>query len=211
MEIEFLDKKYQVNVIKKNNKNTYIRVKPDLTILITTNVFMTKKKVNNLLLKHKEFLLKNIKRREQQLKKAQEFYYLGHKYDIIIVSSSKEIELADGKIYTPSIYKLDNWYNQERLNLFQQQLVINCNIFEEISFKPQLKIRKMKSRWGVCYPGKRLITLNSDLFRYSLEVIDYVIIHELAHFIYPNHSEDFWALVSKYCPCYREIRKILKD
>ena len=67
----------------------------------------------------------------------------------------------------------------------------------------------MKTRWGVCNKNNS-ITLNSDLIKYGYEQIDYVIIHELSHFIHFNHSKDFWNLVNKYCKNYKEIRKSLK-
>lgn len=211
MEIELLNKKYKVVVVKKNNKNTYLRVTPDLTILITTNKLVTKKELNNLLIKHKDFLIKNIKKTEKQLAKQQDFYYLGNKYDIILMPSLKQIELSDDKIYVSSVEKLDNWYKEQTLNIFSKQLLSNYNLFEEPIIIPKLRIRKMKTRWGVCNIEKQIITLNSELFKYDLDIINYVIIHELAHFIYPNHSKDFWALVSKYCPNYKKLRKELKD
>lgn len=211
MEIELLNKKYKVVVVKKNNKNTYLRVTPDLTILITTNKLVTKKELNNLLIKHKDFLIKNIKKTEKQLAKQQDFYYLGNKYDIILMPSLKQIELSDDKIYVSSVEKLDNWYKEQTLNIFSKQLLSNYNLFEEPIIIPKLRIRKMKTRWGVCNVEKQIITLNSELFKYDLDIINYVIIHELAHFIYPNHSKDFWALVSKYCPNYKKLRKELKD
>ena len=211
MEIELLNKKYKVVVVKKNNKNTYLRVTPDLTILITTNKLVTKKELNNLLIKHKDFLIKNIKKTEKQLAKQQDFYYLGNKYDIIIMPSLKQIELSDDKIYVSSVEKLDNWYKEQTLNIFSKQLLSNYNLFEEPIIIPKLRIRKMKTRWGVCNVEKQIITLNSELCKYDLDIISYVVIHELAHFIYPNHSKDFWALVSKYCPNYKKLRKELKD
>lgn len=211
MEIELLNKKYKVVVVKKNNKNTYLRVTPDLTILITTNKLVTKKELNNLLIKHKDFLIKNIKKTEKQLAKQQDFYYLGNKYDIILMPSLKQIELSDDKIYVPSVEKLDNWYKEQTLNIFSKQLLSNYNLFEEPIIIPKLRIRKMKTRWGVCNVEKQIITLNSELCKYDLDIISYVVIHELAHFIYPNHSKDFWALVSKYCPNYKKLRKELKD
>ncbi len=211
MEIELLNKKYKVVVVKKNNKNTYLRVTPELTILITTNKLVTKKEINNLLIKHKDFLIKNIKKTEKQLAKQQDFYYLGNKYDIIIMPSLKQIELSNDKIYVSSVEKLDNWYKEQTLNIFSKQLLSNYNLFEEPIIIPKLRIRKMKTRWGVCNIEKQIITLNSELFKYDLDIINYVIIHELAHFIYPNHSKDFWALVSKYCPNYKKLRKELKD
>ena len=74
-----------------------------------------------------------------------------------------------------------------------------------------LKIRKMKTRWGVCNKKTKTITLNSELMKYSIDKLDYVIVHELSHFIYFDHSKNFWKQVEKYCPCYKKIRKELKD
>ncbi len=69
----------------------------------------------------------------------------------------------------------------------------------------------MKTRWGVCNKKDIVITLNSELIRYDISKLDYVIIHELSHFIHFNHSKSFWNLVSKYCPNYKQIKKELKE
>ena len=69
----------------------------------------------------------------------------------------------------------------------------------------------MKTRWGVCNKVSKTITLNSDLIRYSFDKLDYVIVHELSHFIHFNHSTSFWSLVQKYCPNYKKIRKEMRD
>ena len=69
----------------------------------------------------------------------------------------------------------------------------------------------MKTRWGVCYRKSKTITLNTRLLEYDISCLDYVIIHELSHFIHPNHSKEFWKLVSKYCNNYKDMRKKLKD
>ena len=45
----------------------------------------------------------------------------------------------------------------------------------------------------------------------DLKYLDYVIVHELSHFIYFDHSKNFWATVSKYCPKYKELRKEMRD
>ena len=87
----------------------------------------------------------------------------------------------------------------------------NYNLFDEKIPYPILKIRLMKTRWGVCNRRSNTVTLNTKLIEYSLEKLDYVIIHELSHFVHFNHSKNFWNLVSKYCPNYKLIRKELKD
>ena len=85
------------------------------------------------------------------------------------------------------------------------------NIFEEQIPIPNLKIRKMTSRWGVCNIKNHNVTLNLELSKYNIECLNYVIVHELSHFIHPNHSKDFWFLVGKYYPNYKEIRKYLRN
>ena len=69
----------------------------------------------------------------------------------------------------------------------------------------------MSTRWGVCNTKLKVVTLNTELIRYDITKLDYVIVHELSHLVYPNHSKDFWTLVSKYCSDYKKIRKELKD
>ena len=69
----------------------------------------------------------------------------------------------------------------------------------------------MTSRWGVCNIKNHNVTLNSELSTYNIECLNYVIVHELSHFIHPNHSKDFWFLVGKYYPNYKEIRKYLRN
>ena len=73
--------------------------------------------------------------------------------------------------------------------------------------KPQLKFRKMKSRWGSCNYVKHIITLSTKLIYCSKEQIDYVIIHEFSHLIIANHSKDFYNIVSEFCPDYKRIKK----
>lgn len=76
---------------------------------------------------------------------------------------------------------------------------------------PQIKIRCMTSRWGSCQPAKGIITLNSRLIAAPRSSIEYVVLHEFAHFIHPNHSKDFWNLVAYFMPDYKKRKKALDD
>ena len=69
----------------------------------------------------------------------------------------------------------------------------------------------MRRKWGYCNKRKSLIKLNSDLIKYSINEIDYVIIHELSHFLEFNHSKRFWSFVKKYKKDYKEAQKVLKE
>ena len=90
-------------------------------------------------------------------------------------------------------------------------LIIGYGVFMEKIPVPNLKIRKMTSRWGVCNIKNYNVTLNYQLSKYNIRCLDYVIVHELSHFVYPNHSRNFWNLVGKYYPNYKECRKELKE
>jgi predicted metal-dependent hydrolase len=73
----------------------------------------------------------------------------------------------------------------------------------------ELRYRNLKNRWGSCDQNKN-ITLNINLMELPWHLIDYVIIHELNHTKYLNHSQDFWANMQKMLPATKELRKELK-
>lgn len=205
------NQEYDVIIEKKNNKNTYIRVKDDLKIYVNTNYFASQKYIKNLLDNNIDYLEKMLKKRKIDLEKASAFYYLGHKYDIILVSTMNEVEIVDNKIYAKDFKTLEKWYIKQIKNLFKERLDFNYQKFEENIPYPLLKMRNMKTRWGVCNRKNNTITLNTNLIKYDFSKIDYVIVHELSHFKHFDHSKNFWNLVSKYCPDYKQIRKELRD
>jgi hypothetical protein len=211
MEFEIDNKIYNVIITRKNNKNTYIRVKSDLNIYVTTSYFATKGRIMRLLEKNKEDIKKMIEHQAKQLKKEESFFYLGNKYDIIEVSNQDNVEIVNDTIYVKNKRELNKWYKEETIRIFDERFVKIYNQFEEVKKSPILKIRTMKTRWGVYNRSNHSITLNSKLIEFEEEIIDYVIIHELSHIIHFDHSAGFWTLVSKYCPNYKAIRKYMKE
>lgn len=205
------NQEYEVIIEKKNNKNTYIRVKEDLRIYVSTNYFVSKTYIKSLLDNNLPYLRKMIEKRKCQVEKESSFYYLGRKYDIIFISSLNDIDIVDDKIYTKDQKMLEKWYKKQIQEIFEEHLKIIYNLFEENIPYPILKIRTMKTRWGVCNKKAKTVTLNSNLIKYDLSKLDYVIVHELSHFIHFNHSSNFWNLVSKYCKEYKKIRKELRE
>ncbi len=200
---------YTVLVVKKRNKNTYIKIKDDLTIYVTTNYLATKYYVKNILDNEKDFLRKSLNKVKKHAEMDSEFYYLGQKYDIILLPF-QIMKIEDGKIYVQDLKALDKWLKNETINIFSERLTYNYNLFNEKIPFPKLKIRKMKTRWGVCNKRDNSITLNSNLIKYSLKEIDYVIVHELSHFVHFDHSKEFWKTVATYMPLYKESVKVLK-
>lgn len=201
---------YKVLIVKKNNKNTYIKIKDDLTIYVTTNYLTSKREVKTILDNEKDFLRKALSRTRKKLEKEELFYYLGEKYDIILVPF-ENTEVSDGKIFVKDMKTLEKWLKKETKRIFAERLEYNYNLFDEDIPFPKLKIRSMKTRWGVCNKRDNSVTLNSKLIKYSIHEIDYVIIHELSHFVHFDHSREFWETVRMHMPDYKKAVAILKE
>ncbi len=75
---------------------------------------------------------------------------------------------------------------------------------------PQLFVKEMKSKWGVCYPTKNKIVLNKRLFAKPYELQEYVVVHELVHFKHPDHQKGFHAEMERLMPDYKQRRKALR-
>lgn len=202
--------KYNVVMISKNNKNTYIKVKEDLTIHVTTNLWASKRDIIALLDREEDFLRKVLTKVKHKQEHESDFYYLGYKYDIIKVPFDK-VELTEDKIYIPDEKALNKWLKKEIIRIFNERLEVCYNLFEENIPFPKLKTRSMKTRWGVCNRRDTSVTLNTKLIRYTIHDIDYVIIHELSHLVHFDHSKSFWNTVEKYMPDYKKSVKVLKE
>ena len=99
-------------------------------------------------------------------------------------------------------------YTKEK---FKEIIENNANeLIQATGLRPnKITIKQIKYAWGSC-SSKKNITLNLELIKYSQETIRYVILHELCHIKYMNHSKDFWNLVEKYMPNYKQVKKEIK-
>ena len=77
--------------------------------------------------------------------------------------------------------------------------------------EPSLRIRKMKTRWGVCNTKTHVITLNLELITKDINCLDYVIYHELSHLVEANHSKRFWLVVEENFKDYKKYRALTND
>lgn len=210
MKYKIENQEYPVIIKRKKNKNTYIRITNNCEIYVTTSYFVSDNQIIKLLDQNKNYLQNNLERCRKQQEKNQKFYFLGICYNVILYDV-KNVEIIDQQLYVKNQTMLDKWIQSETKEIFKEHLDSLYQLFEENIPYPDLKIRKMKTRWGVCNRKTTTVTLNSELIRYDLEKLDYVIIHELSHFVHFDHSKNFWNLVSKYCPRYKEIRKELRN
>ena len=70
-------------------------------------------------------------------------------------------------------------------------------------------LQRMKTKWGGCNPKARTIRLNTELVKKPKDLLEYIIVHEMAHLIEPTHNERFIAVLDKHYPTWREAREEL--
>ena len=201
---------YEIIIEKKNNKNTYIRVKEDLKIYVSTSYLTPKFAIKKLIDNNKNKIIKMIDSQNTKILKQDGYYYLGIKLNIIKTKTNKPF-LEDDILYINDEADIKKWYDKQTKIVFKERLDTIYNTFTKDVPYPKLVIRSMKTRWGVCNKNLQKVTLNYNLIYMNRKYLDYVIVHELSHFIHFDHSKDFWRLVSENEPNYKQIRKEMRS
>ena len=211
MQLTYNNKDYEIVIEKKKTtRNTYIRVKKDLKVTVTTSIFTTTKSIEKLIYDNYERICKMIDFQEVKAKNNMGFNYLGKQY-VVVYCDVDDIEFSGDKVYMPHDFDIDKWYKKKAKDLFLERLDYNYNKFTRNIPYPKLRIRKMTSRWGVCNVRTHIITLNLELIKRDVAYLDYVINHEMSHLIYGDHSNRFWKLVEDNMPDYKKYREEMKE
>lgn len=158
--------------------------------------------------------------KEKSYETGDVLYYLGEPYKIVrkpSLSARKGYVAAVGKeILIYGNYKtdeeirtvLEKWYQEKalvripkRIAYFEKRIGVSCK---------KLSLRNTKTRWGSC-SSERHVMINWKLVMAPESVLDYVVCHELCHILQMNHSKEFWALVEKYMPDWKEKKEWLRE
>ena len=211
MQLTYNNKDYEIEIEKKRtNKNTYIRVKKDLKIHVTTTIFKSTKSIVKLIDENYERICKMIDFQEVKVKNNTGFFYLGKQY-ILVRTDNKGITFSKDKVFVNHDFDIDKWYKEKAKELFQERLDYNYERYTRKIPYPKLRIRKMTSRWGVCNIRTHIITLNLELMKRDISYLDYVIIHEMTHLIHGDHSSRFWKVVEENMPDFKKYREEMKE
>lgn len=206
MKIELDGINFEVIITKKRIKNIYFRVKEDLKIYVNCNTLCSNNYIEKLLLENKKDIIKMYNNMLDKKEEKTSIYYLGNEMNYIY---SNKIKIDEDTIYGPSIDKINEYLEKNSLKIFKSRLDRIKILFDDLP-EFRLRIRNMKTRWGVCNKSSMTVTLNTNLIHKDVTLIDYVIIHELCHFKHMDHSNAFWNEVEKYYPYYKLARKRLK-
>ena len=204
--MQLLNDEVEVIIEKKRIKNIYFRINDEGKLYITCPTLTPKFEINRLIEKNYKSIENMYKKYKLKSKKKDKVLYLGKELSFI---EYKGIILTDDTIYASSIDKANKYLEKISLDIFQERMNLYINEFPNIP-KFRLRIRKMKTRWGVNNLRSKTITLNSMLIHHPVESIDYVIVHELSHFYHMDHSRAFWNEVEKHYPNYKKSRKELR-
>ena len=207
---------YQI-LRKPKLKNTYISIDRD-GVCVKTNKTTPLSEIEQFIVKKSAWITKNLlayksKKLEVEIKTGSRLYYLGKSYYIELIKEAdrKQIVIefihSKFKIFTPEICNqvllqkaIDDFYREKAIQkitpLAKKWAKIMDVTPEYISF------RKAEKRWGSCSPTNR-ISFNYHLMKVSSSLIEYVVIHELSHIIFKNHSKEFWSVVKKYMSDYK--------
>jgi len=210
MQVSLGDYLIDVEIEYKSNKNLYIRVNDDLKMHVTCNRLFTKNQILDVINKNQKKLLKMYESKLKEVDNNNFYYYLGDKYTIIYDESIKQPIIDGDLIFVKNEKMLDKFTKDKIISVFQERLD-KCAITFDSLPKYTLRVRKMSTRWGVNNRGNNTITLNTELIKRDVTLIDYVCIHELCHFLQANHSPKFWAEVEKRYPYYKQARKMLRE
>jgi predicted metal-dependent hydrolase len=176
---------------KKHIKHCYLRILRKDLLQIKANRYFTINDAKDLIDRKKDWILENIKRVESKTLEDGYFLYLGEKK-----------LLSDF-----AIKNLDSFYKKEIDGFISTFIEKYSNLMQ--LFPTKISYRKNKRTWGSCN-YKNELNFNILLMKFPLYIMEYIVIHELAHIKHKNHSKKFWELVEKYSPNYKEIEKIFK-
>ena len=209
MNIDLKNTTINVIIKYKNNKNIYFRFDDNASLVVSCPKNTLNAEIARLIKKNEDSIYRMYERALESIMKDSEFYLLGEKYNIVFQNDISDVKIEDKYIYARDEVMLEEFVKSKIDEVFNEEVNICKNCFNNLpSFK--LKTRKMKTRWGVCNRKDNIITLNTELIKKKVELIDYVIIHEMAHFYEGNHSKNFWNIVALACPNYKVRRADLR-
>lgn len=223
------DQPIEYNLTRTANKNVNITVKNDGIIYVSAPKRLALADINKIVLAKKEWIIKaqrNIKSKKvikdtPLIRNNSIVYLYGIPRKLLLVPCKKNFVALNENViifyikeeyFNIQKYKSD-FLNQslkielsKTINKYMNKYLKKLNL--QIS---NMELRSMKIRWGTCIPSKKKILFNTKLVHCPVEAIEYVVLHEIAHLVKPNHSKSFYELIEKYMPDWKERKDLLQN
>ena len=209
---------------RKRVKNINLRVRADGSVFVSVPYHVAYAKADEFVRSNIRFIFSAWEKLEKEKaeKKPDRVHYLGEELEVAVAVGETSGGGLNGNRLTLTVREdspeerakaLDKWRRVESERLFPALCREKWEVFRLNGYDipcPKICYRKMKSRWGSCTAGRGKITLNIMLIEKPLVCIEYVVAHELAHFVAQDHSERFYQVMDRVMPLHREVRRLLK-
>lgn len=210
-------------LIRTNRKTMVIVIENDASVTVRVPKRVSKKEIFDFVKskrdwideKQKEASVKARQARAKRFVEDENFLYLGKSYPLVITDeTSYALRFSKGNfiLHTKCQHDAKNifikWYRRIALKFLTQRIEFYSNIMS-IRYKT-IKINNAQSRWGSC-GLKGTINFTWRLIMAPPDIVDYVVVHELAHLRELNHSQRFWNIVKTIYPDFMKARKWLSD
>lgn len=225
----------EYTLARKKVKNVNMRVKADGSVSVSAPSRVSAKQIDDFVRSRYDFIRSSVERLSAESKSSLQEYddakiyangdklsFLGEELTVEIVQGREDgVYVSDGKLVISTFDVKNSDYVQKLLRNFYYNSAISLfrKLNEEISQvfferfhigKVPIKLRKMKTRWGSCHVTDGFIVMNTRLVSYPKGCARYVFVHEYSHFIEPNHSPQFYAVVASVMPDYKTFSSQLK-
>ncbi len=217
--IQFGSRKIEYSLGYSDRKTLGITVTPDLDVLVTAPIGAKENTIEEKLLKRAPWIIKqqshflayHPKTPPRKYIDGETHLYLGRQYRLRLIEGVKESVKLKGKFLIVTTLKnrnvkllVKNWYLNHAKIRFNEIANKQIQKFSKYEVKPsKLEIREMSLRWGSCTPNGKII-LNPELIKSPKACIEYVIVHELCHLVYRDHSKKFFELQTKEMPDWKK-------
>lgn len=217
-----------IPIERKQMKNVRLHVYPSGDVKISAPVGVSYEWINEYVNSKKEWINKKLSEFKHTngieavniISNGTTIKLLGKDYYSVIKESKEKITKIDEntiKIETPEITnqlaissQLELWLKSQLRLRIDSYLDKLYPIIKKYGIKrPDFSIRKMRTLWGSCNAQKTHLTFNHYLYQAQPRLIEYVVLHELIHFIHRNHSRNFYAILALYMPDWKERKQYL--
>lgn len=200
----------EVTIIKKKKKNISLQVKPSMEIILSVPMRVTYSYGLKLIEVKSVWIEKKLKN-YLSISNNLGVYYLGKLYSIKVEKSEIPIKIVEQVMILNDSKEVDlllnEWYQQQIKRILEVYLEKYTKLME--LYPKKIKIKPLKSAWGICY-SSGTITFNLNLIKVPLNIIEYLVIHELGHLKHPNHSKEYWEYIGVYIENPKFSRKWLR-
>lgn len=206
-------------IIKSNRRSISIEITPNGEVVVKAPLLAPKFIINQFIKEKEEWIQKAhaaVTARKPQRKAYADgelFLFLGKEYPLKLVDGIA-IGIKDGHLQLPKVVhfrakkELTQWYIRQAKEIITKRVAFHAEKMD--ASYTSLHFSDTKSKWGTCFPDNSL-QFNWRLVMTPLMVLDYVVIHELAHTTEKNHGDNFWRKVRQYTPAYKQHRKWLNE